>query len=40
MDPELLKRTVGRLFWDRDLTITAWGPVGHILGGSIYRRDV
>lgn len=34
-----LQRTVTNLFWDKDLTITAWGPVGHMMGGSIYRRD-
>lgn len=40
IDSETLQRTVSRLFYDKDLTMTVWGPVGHALGGSIYRREV
>ena len=40
IDTETLQRTVSRVFYDKDLTMTVWGPVGHCLGGSIYRREV
>jgi len=40
MSGAFLSRVATRWFWDQDVTLTAWGPIGHVMGFSHYNRPL
>ncbi|EGR31604.1 mitochondrial processing peptidase beta, putative [Ichthyophthirius multifiliis] len=39
-DQGLLNRAATRWFWDKDIAVVTWGPVHHLMSGSMYNRPI
>lgn len=39
-DAGLVNRSVSRWFWDKELSVVAWGPTHHIMNWSHYNRPI
>lgn len=38
MDPAYVSRLVSKWFWDKDVAVTAWGPLHHTMSFAHYNR--
>jgi processing peptidase subunit beta len=36
----LINRVVNRWFWDKELSVVAWGPTHHLMSFSHYNRPI
>ena len=38
MDPNFIQNTASRLFWDKETSVYAWGPLHNVIGNAHYTR--
>jgi mitochondrial-processing peptidase subunit beta len=38
MDPAHLSRVATKWFWDKEIAVTAWGPLHHVMSSAHYHR--